>query len=161
MKRTITTLFLALVCIAGISAQPDSTTKSKEDNRIFPYPGSDYPAWYPGGTRAMEKFFHDNIKYPKVAGKKKTEGCVICTFVVGTDGYIRNIKIVKSVHPLLDAETVRLVKAMPRWIPGREDQKLTTTNYTLPAYFHSKSVTLAWDSLYVWQERQKKLAPRM
>lgn len=159
MKRNIAIAILAFACITGISAQPVDTIKPKEKNLMFP--GSDYPAGYPGGTRAMEKFFRDNIKYPKVAGKKKTEGCVICTFVVGTDGYIRNIKIVKSVHPLLDAETVRLVKAMPRWIPGREDQKLTTTNYTLPAYFHSKSVTLARDSLYVWQERQKRLAPRM
>lgn len=159
MKRNITIAILAFACITGISAQPVDTIKPKEEKLMFP--GSDYPAWYPGGTRAMEKFLRDNIKYPKVAGKKKTEGCVICTFVVGTDGYIRNIKIIKSVHPLLDAETVRLVKAMPRWIPGREDQKLTTTNYTLPAYFHSKSVTLARDSLYVWQERQKRLAPRM
>lgn len=54
---------------------------------------------------------------------------------VKSDGSISNIRVTKSVDPYLDKEAVRVVKSMPRWIPGTQDGKPVNVEYTLPITF--------------------------
>ena len=63
------------------------------------------------------------------------QGRVICTFVVERDGSVSDIRIAKSVDPSLDKEAVRVVSAMPRWIPGRQNGQNVRVKYTLPVTF--------------------------
>lgn len=90
---------------------------------------------FPGGEKAMKKFINKNLRYPKESLKKGTSGRVIVTFVVDTDGKVCDAEVLRSVHPLLDAEAVRLVQSMPDWTPGMQDGKPVRVKYTLPIAF--------------------------
>lgn len=63
------------------------------------------------------------------------QGKVLVKFTVKSDGSISNIRVTKSVDPYLDKEAVRVVKSMPRWIPGTQDGKPVNVEYTLPITF--------------------------
>ncbi len=90
---------------------------------------------YPGGMKALLQYLSDNIKYPKAAEKKHIQGRVITTFVVETDGSISDVKTQNSVDPRLDAEAIRVVSKMPKWIPGRQNGKPVSVKYFLPIIF--------------------------
>jgi protein TonB len=90
---------------------------------------------YPGGSEAMMKFFGNETKYPKECKEKKIEGRVILQFVVNADGQIDQVKVIREVHPLLAAEAVRVVKAMPKWSPGTQNDKAVNVVFTLPFVF--------------------------
>lgn len=106
---------------------------SKDDGRVFDVV-EEQPR-YPGGTNALMTYLRDNIKYPAEAAKAGIQGMVIVQFVVGKDGAVRDIKPVKSVSPELDAEAVRVVAAMPKWVPGYQRGEAVNVRYTLPVNF--------------------------
>ena len=78
------------------------------------------------------------MKYPKDAFDARQEGRVIAQFVVEKDGCISDAHVVKSVSPSLDAEALRIVNAMPNWIPGRQNGKPVSVKYTVPVSFKLK-----------------------
>jgi protein TonB len=90
---------------------------------------------FTGGLDAMISFLQKEIKYPKDARRKNIEGRVIVQFVVGTEGEISQIEIVKSVYPSLDAEAIRVVSKMPKWKPGTQNGKPVFVKFTLPISF--------------------------
>ena len=90
---------------------------------------------YPGGMGALMQYLSINIKYPKEAEEKGAQGRVITSFIVEKEGSISDVKIKNSVHPALDAEAIRVVKNMPKWIPGKEGGEPVRVKYTLPITF--------------------------
>ena len=95
---------------------------------------------YPGGAEALLEFLNNNVQYPEEAEKAGIQGRVIATFVVETDGSVSNAKVVKSVDPLLDAEALRVISAMPKWKPGKQNGKVVRVRYTVPLSFHFDGV---------------------
>ena len=59
-------------------------------------------------------------------------------FVVETDGSLSNVRVARKVFPSLDAEAVRVVKAMPKWKPGKEKGRAVRVNFTMPIVFSLK-----------------------
>lgn len=90
---------------------------------------------FPGGEAEMYKWLGNNIVYPPAAAEEGVSGRVVVEFVVGKDGSITNVKVVRPRHPALDKEAVRVVKAMPKWIPGRNNGQPVKVTYTLPVTF--------------------------
>lgn len=90
---------------------------------------------YPGGEAAMMQYLMNNVKYPAEAAAAQEEGRVVVKFVVEADGTIGNVEIIKSVSPTLDAEAARVIKAMPRWTPGRSNGQAVACTYSLPVTF--------------------------
>lgn len=90
---------------------------------------------FPGGEAAMYKWLSDNIVYPSSASEEGVSGRVVIEFVVGKDGSISNVRVVRPRHPALDKEALRVVKAMPRWVPGRNNGQPVKVTYTLPVTF--------------------------
>ena len=90
---------------------------------------------YPGGAEALLEFLNQNVQYPEEAEKAGIQGRVIATFVVEKDGSVSNAKVVKSVDPLLDAEALRVISAMPKWKPGKQNGKVVRVKYTVPLSF--------------------------
>ena len=90
---------------------------------------------FPGGTSGMAKWLGDNIKYPAEAAKQGIEGRVIVQFVVGSDGTVSDVKLMRAVNPLLDQEALRVINAMPKWTPGKQDGKPVAVKYTIPVTF--------------------------
>ena len=90
---------------------------------------------FPGGTMGMLGYLTANIKYPAECREKNIQGRVLVSFVIDKDGYIVEPEVVKSVDPLLDAEALRVVNAMPAWTPGMQKGKPVRVKYTVPINF--------------------------
>jgi protein TonB len=90
---------------------------------------------FPGGEQAMRSYLREKLHYPIIAREDGIEGKVCCAFIVEKDGVISNIEVIRSVDPALDKEAVRVIRRMPRWIPGREGGKPVRIKYTLPIRF--------------------------
>ena len=90
---------------------------------------------FPGGPSALMQYLNSNIKYPVVAEENGVQGRVVCTFVVEKDGSITDVRVVKSVDPSLDKEAARVVKGMPKWIPGKQNGSAVRVKYTVPVTF--------------------------
>lgn len=114
--------------VAGVTAG-----RSKDDGRVFDVV-EEQPR-YPGGTNALMAYLRDNIKYPAEAAKAGIQGKVIVQFVVGKDGTVRDVKPIRNISPELDAEAVRVVAAMPKWVPGYQRGEAVNVRYTLPVNF--------------------------
>ena len=91
---------------------------------------------FPGGASKLFEFIAQNVKYPKEAENAGIQGRVIATFVVEKDGSISEAKVMKSVNPLLDAEALRVINAMPNWTPGKQRGEAVRVKYTVPVSFH-------------------------
>ena len=90
---------------------------------------------FPGGMQELMNYIRDNLRYPVIAQENGTQGRVIVGFVVGSNGKIRDVKVLRSVDPYLDKEAVRVVESMPSWIPGRQNGQAVSVKYTLPIQF--------------------------
>ena len=90
---------------------------------------------FPGGLQEAMVFIGKNIKYPVAAQQAKIEGRVIVRFVVGSDGSVSNVEVMRGVSPELDAEAIRVVSMMPKWIPGKQRGKAVAVKYTMPIMF--------------------------
>ena len=91
---------------------------------------------FPGGQNALFKFLSENVKYPLIARENKIQGRVVCQFVVNKDGSISDVEVTQSGGDAsLDKEAVRVLKAMPNWIPGKQKGKPVRVKYTVPVTF--------------------------
>lgn len=112
---------------------------------------------FPGGDDGLYKYLSENIKYPAVAEEKDIQGRVVCTFVVERDGSITNVQVVRSVDPSLDAEAVRLLKTMPRWIPGSQNGKLIRVKYKIPVSFKNQEENISFKNQNQEENKSKSL----
>lgn len=90
---------------------------------------------FPGGNAELMKYIADHMKYPTIAQENGTQGRVICQFVVGKDGQVRDVVAVRSLDPYCDKEAIRVIKSMPPWIPGKQNGKAVAVKYTVPIVF--------------------------
>jgi protein TonB len=90
---------------------------------------------FPGGQAALLKWISDHIKYPAVAEENGIQGRVVATFVVERDGSVTDVKIARSIDPSLDKEAIRVLKQMPKWIPGKQNGAAVRVKYTVPVTF--------------------------
>lgn len=88
-----------------------------------------------GGNQALMQYLTKNVKYPAASIKNKEQGRVVTQMVIGVDGSISDVRIVKSVSPLLDAEALRVIRSMPKWEPGKQNGKPIAVVYTIPVDF--------------------------
>lgn len=90
---------------------------------------------FPGGEKEMYQYIFNNLKYPVPDIEVGTQGKVIIQFVVGRDGSITNATIVRGISIGCDKEALRVVKSMPKWIPGRQNGIPVQVYFTLPIVF--------------------------
>lgn len=121
--------------LAKAEAKASDVTAPADTTKNVVYDVTETMPQFPGGQGVMMKYLAANIKYPASAVKAKKQGRVIVAFVIQKDGSVTNARIVKSVDPELDAEALRIVKAMPNWTPGTQDGKPVNVNYTIPVVF--------------------------
>ena len=114
-----------------VIAQPEPP--KEEETKVFDV--VEVMPSFPGGQAALFEWLSKNIKYPVVAEENGVQGRVIVTFVVERNGSITDVKFVKSVDPSLDKEAVRVVKAMPHWIPGKQNGSAVRVKFTVPVTF--------------------------
>ena len=93
------------------------------------------PEFPDGGMPGLMKYLSANIRYPEAAHKDGTQGRVTVQFVVGKDGSIGNVSILRGVDPALDAEAIRVISGMPKWKPGTQKGEPVNVKYTVPVMF--------------------------
>lgn len=116
-----------------VADEPVKVEKPEVENKVFDVV-EQMPS-FPGGNAALMKYLSENIKYPVVAQENGVQGRVVVSFVVERDGSITDVKVVRSVDPSLDREATRVVKAMPRWIPGKQNGSAVRVKYNVPVAF--------------------------
>lgn len=90
---------------------------------------------YPCSINKLVAFISDKVIYPESARAEKVEGTVIVEFIVDTKGNVTEAKVKQSVSASLDAEALRVINSMPRWIPGREEGTIVNSFMTFPIKF--------------------------
>ncbi|MFT3738238.1 MAG: energy transducer TonB [Breznakibacter sp.] len=91
---------------------------------------------FPGGKDGMLRFIASNIRYPVDAIKRKEQGIVLVGFIVGKEGLLEEVTVAESSrYKSLDNEAVRMVKRMPKWIPGLQNGSPVRVKYTVPVRF--------------------------
>ena len=118
----------------------EANRSEKEEPEGTPDPNKAYDVvdempQFPGGPSALFEFISKNIQYPKEAEDANLQGRVIVSFVVEKDGSVSNAKVVRPIDPLLDAEALRVVNSMPKWIPGKQNGEAFRVKYTIPVTF--------------------------
>jgi len=122
-RLTIVLIFFHLI-LYGQNTEEDLLIKEKNYKPVLKteVPSGGFTmiereAMYPNGKEGINQHIMDNLQYPKKAYKKGIQGVVSIRYVVQADGTVDEIKVLKSVHPLIDKEAVRVIMAMDKWLP--------------------------------------------
>ena len=121
----------------------DNAVQQPEDS-VMDVGAVEQPPEFPGGYAAMIQYLQKNTRYPDDAVLNNVQGKVFVEFVVRKEGSVDQVKVLRGAAPALDAEALRVVRAMPAWTPGRTGNAPVAVRYTLPIVFtldqHSPSV---------------------
>ena len=109
-----------------------------EDNRVFEV--VEQQPQFPGGQEALMKYLSEHIKYPPMAAENNIQGRVVVQFVVTKTGSIGEVKVVRGKDPDLDKEAVRVVKSLPKFIPGKMNGHPVNVWFTLPVNFRLQGI---------------------
>lgn len=90
---------------------------------------------FPGGISGLRTYLNQNIRYPAEAQENCVQGRVVVSFVVGKDGHISDVTVLRSVDPSLDKEAIRVIRNMPRWTPGKQEGEPVRVRYNVPVSF--------------------------
>lgn len=90
---------------------------------------------FPGGEEALVRHISSNLSYPRIAIEAGVQGRVVARFVVGATGLVRDIEIMRSLHPECDKEVIRVINLIPQWIPGKMGNENVSVYFTLPVIF--------------------------
>ncbi len=133
--RVLKTLVPALCFCVLLSMNTNAQNPSKESDDLVYRIVEDMPE-YPGGENQLRKDIAAVVKYPEEAKKKNIQGKVFVSFVVSKSGKIKDAKIAKGVHPVLDKEALRVMKSLDKtWKPGMQRGTVVNIEYTVPIKF--------------------------
>ncbi|MFV0537439.1 MAG: TonB family protein [Dysgonomonas sp.] len=90
---------------------------------------------FPGGEPEMQRYIRENLKYPETAQKEGIQGRVTLRFIVADDGEITDVTVIRGVDPSCDAEAVRVIENMPKWVPGKQNGIAVPVYFNLPIQF--------------------------
>jgi len=116
----------------------DGTSNQKVESVEMTYQVVEEMPQFEGGKTACENYLSANIKYPEAARKAKITGRVYVTFVVEKEGKITGVRLLRGIGGGCDEEALRVVSAMPKWIPGKHNGEFVPVQYNLPILFNLK-----------------------
>ena len=141
---TISALVLLVIVVAPARAnaqdKKEKTTQTRKDTTTDDkiYEVCEQMPIFESGDAALLKYLTDSVKYPELAKKHGVQGRVVIGFIVEKDGSLTDVKVLRHVDIALDAEALRVVKGMPKWIPGCQDEQLVRVRYNVPVSFRLK-----------------------
>lgn len=137
-QTTILTIALAAICTTGYAANNNlavtDTTQMEEILTI----AQEMPV-FPGGDSAMCEYITENLVYPAEAKDKNLEGKVFVQFVINKNGEVVSPRIARGIDPILDDEVLRVVRNMPKWIPGKNNGNPVNVMKTIPVNIKNNS----------------------
>lgn len=116
-----------------VKSEPLNKPQPVNSNRV--YDVVEQMPSFPGGISGLRTYLNQNTRYPAVAQENCVQGRVVVSFVVGKDGHISDVTVLRSVDPSLDKEAIRVVRNMPRWTPGKQGGEPVRVRYNVPVSF--------------------------
>ena len=116
-----------------VKSEPLNKPQPVNSNRV--YDVVEQMPSFPGGISGLRTYLNQNIRYPAEAQENCVQGRVVVRFVVGKDGHISDVTVLRSVDPSLDKEAIRVVRNMPRWTPGKQGGEPVRVRYNVPVSF--------------------------
>jgi protein TonB len=113
--------------------EPVAVVVEEDENKIFMV--VEQQPEFEGGYEAMMNFIRKNMRYPASARRMGIDGTVYVSFVVGKDGSINDVKVLRGISADCDKEAVRVVQMMPHWKPGKQNGKPVFVRFNLPIKF--------------------------
>lgn len=131
---------LSLVSVIGISLLLSVNANGQEKTQDFPYVEVEVkPTFQNGSAQDFALWINGNLKYPEEAKKAKVGGKAYVSFIIGTDGKVGDVKLLRSTgNESLDNEIVRVVKSSPDWTPGEVKGEKVKVTFVLPVVFKVK-----------------------
>ena len=120
--------------MSALDDEEQDNSKPEEDEVISFRVVEDLPQ-FPGGAVEMMKWLQRNLKYPPVAQELKIQGKVVAEFIVNKDGSLTDFKVVKSLNSMCDREVLRVLRMMPRWTAGVQNDQPCRTKVCIPVVF--------------------------
>jgi len=117
---------LSIKDIIGTEEKPVQEDKNKVYTIVQQMPE------FPGGNDSLLLHIAKSIKYPSNESLQNIQGKIVCRCVINKDGSVSDIEIIRSLHPVFDAEAIRVIKTLPNFIPGKQNGKLVRTYYVIP-----------------------------
>ena len=93
------------------------------------------PTFMGGDYNTFSRWVFKKLIYPEIPAQNGIQGRVTLEFMIDVDGSVRNIRVIQSVDPMLDAEAVRVVLMSPKWTPGLQRGKPVRVIFTFPVIF--------------------------
>lgn len=90
---------------------------------------------FPGGRRALQAYIEKQLRYPEVAKRQGIQGKVFVRVQINEQGWVEESEVLRSIHPLLDAESLRICKTLPRWRPAYQYGNPVMASYSFPVVF--------------------------
>ncbi|MEI6752586.1 MAG: TonB family protein [Paludibacter sp.] len=110
-----------------------SGTGDGDDNTIQTY--IEQMPVYPGGEQELLNFIGINLRYPVIDQENNVQGRVVLRFVVTKTGTVDKVEVLQSLSRSADNEAVRVIKLLPKFIPGKQNGKNVSVWFTLPVTF--------------------------
>lgn len=128
-KKVGCSLFMLLV----LAACSFEESRPKPTNTVNEY--SEKQPEFPGGEKALYEYISYHVDYPAEARDEEISGQVMIQFIVSKSGKVKDVRVRKGVHPLLNKEAVRVITEMPEWYPGELKGKPVDVTYNIPINF--------------------------
>ncbi|MDO7874999.1 energy transducer TonB [Hymenobacter sp. ASUV-10] len=121
--------------LTGLSGEGDKVVEAVVENKVYTYveqmpqlPGG-------GGNAAIVAAIQKATRYPPLALRNQVEGRIFVSFTVNSEGDVSDVKVVKGLGSGLDEETIRAVKTLPKFIPGKQNGRAVSVSFTVPITF--------------------------
>jgi periplasmic protein TonB len=131
-------LFISLFLFSLLKAQTVPPTSGKTAITVdtdSTFAKVEFESEFPGGAAGWRTYLTENLHYPKKAVRKNIQGTVVVQFIVGKDGKVSDVQVIRSVDPLLDEEAMRLIKNSPNWTPALQSGKKVKSYKKQPIIF--------------------------
>lgn len=103
---------------------------------VYEFDYVDIQPQFPGGERGLINFINKTREYPYHAYKKRIQGRVLCSFIVGTDGRVSDIRVIRGAgDESLNREAIRVIGEMPKWSVGKVGNHAVPVRVVLPIAF--------------------------
>ncbi len=115
--------------------EPVVQEEEEETEEVFNFYVLEDKPKFPGGDIGLQKWIVQHTKYPEIAKENGITGKVFVQFVIGKDGKVTDVKLLRGVDPALDKEAIRVIKSLPAWTPGKQRGKPVKVSFQVPINF--------------------------
>ena len=140
-ELTTSKMAISVADVQGTDSEDAIDIADLKDNKEViqeeakPYVAVEQMPEYPGGTTELLKYISEHLKYPVLAAEQGIQGSVTIRFVVSPTGEVTDVEILRKLDPSCDKEAIRVIKSLPKWMPGKQNGRAVPVYFTVPVRF--------------------------